>query len=55
MTNNNVANGIIASIGLAMFTGVFITDFALSETLYMIAGLGMMVFGIWAVVILKKG
>lgn len=54
MSNDTVANGIIASIILAFITAFFVTDYATSETMYMISGLGMMFFGIWGAVKLKK-
>jgi hypothetical protein len=54
MKHNTVANGIIASIILAFITAFFVTDYATSDTLYAISGFGMMFFGIWGAIKLKK-
>ena len=51
-----VAIGILASLGVAVLTGLFETSLY-SETasnLYGLAGLGFCVFGIWAAILLLK-
>ena len=46
-----IAWGLVISIGLAFLNGFSGGE---SDGLYMLAGLGMMVFGIWASVVLFK-
>ena len=43
-------------MGIAVLTGIFESslDYSTAENLYMLAGLGMMVFGIWGSVRLFK-
>jgi len=50
MKNKTLGSWLVVPIALAFFTGIFQSamSFATSEMLYMIAGLGMFVFGIWA-------
>lgn len=50
-TNQLVAWGLIASIALAILNAVM---FGESDNAYMLAGLGLMGFGIWAAVKLLK-
>jgi putative Ca2+/H+ antiporter (TMEM165/GDT1 family) len=54
MKNKTIGNLILTSIGLAVFTGMFVTDFETSETMYMIAGFGFMIFGTWGAIRLRK-
>lgn len=57
MTQNKVvATGLIATLTIAILTAVFEASIELSteDSLYMLAGLGMFVFGIWASVLLLK-
>lgn len=49
---NTVAWGLILSIGIAVLGGM--GAFVVSETFLTVVGLGMIVFGIWAAVILLK-
>lgn len=55
-TNKIVAGGIISSLAVATLTGVFSAsiDTATVDNLFVLAGLGFFVFGIWASVILLK-
>jgi len=56
MTNKTLSNWIIATLALAMFTIVFEgeMEFATSEMLYTVAGVGYYIFGIWAAVRLRR-
>lgn len=55
ITNKTLGNLTIASVALAMFGGILEGEaYETAQTLYMVAGLGMIVFGIWAGVRLNK-
>ena len=51
-----VAIGLFCSLGVAFLTGIFATslDYETTQNLYMLSGLGLIVFGIWAGVLLLK-
>jgi len=54
--NKLVAYSMLASIGITVLTGVFKDSLAYTttESLYGLAGVGFIVFGIWAAVLLLK-
>jgi len=56
MKNKTVANWLIGAIGLAFFTALIEDSLTVNsaEAMYILAGLGMVVFGIWAIVKLYK-
>lgn len=49
--NNIVAWGLIISIGLAFLNAIFLDG---ADSVYQLAGLGFITFGIWAAVLLFK-
>lgn len=56
MRNSTIGTWLIASVGIAIFTAVMEYGMApeMSDFLYGVAGVGMMVFGIWGGVRLNK-
>lgn len=56
MKNKTIAKAIGVSIAIAVLTGIFESslDYSTSDNLYMLAGLGMIVFGAWGSVRLYK-
>jgi len=54
--NNFVAWGILTSITVAIINAIIVEpiDYVLADGLYTLAGLGLVVFGSWAAVILLR-
>jgi len=56
MKNKTLGNGLLASIGLGFFVGVFEPELSANaySILLTLSGLGMMFFGIWGAIRLIK-